>query len=536
MTKIAHIRPAANDTHLDQWRDRLSLSYTPSHYQAAIFEHVETGRGHGVVEAVAGAGKTTTIVSAARLISGSGLFLAFNKVIAQMLGDKLAGTQMVASTVHSHGYAAIRANSRGRVKVDSKKYRGLLDDFAAEIDQHGTLRGDDLTRDEISVIDDDGFPRSAVSKLLDLARLSLLDAYADDFGTAVLGLAVHHAIDFDPALDQLVVDVVRLAMQWGMESTRTVDFTDMVWLPCAMGYRPQQYAWIFVDECQDISRAHLELIRRTLRPGGRALFVGDPRQAIYGFAGADSESFANIIESTGATVLPLSVCYRCPTSVVALAKEICPQIEAREGAPAGSVSDMKTAAFVDCAREGDMVLCRLNAPLLSLAFRLIAAGISAAVRGRDIGKGLVKVVKHCTKRAAFSRFGLALDEWEDAEVDSARKRYRDADALAQRIEAIQDQAECIRIIHASSGAKSASGLLAAIDGLFDDDKPSVVLSSVHRAKGLEAERVFIAKPERLGQARPNSMPWMVEQELNLEYVAYTRAMSELVMLTDADDG
>jgi len=108
---------------MPDYQTRLALTFAPSSYQAALFDWVENGRGHGVVEAVAGSGKTTAIVSAARLVHGEGLCVAFNKTIALALSSKLKGTQMTASTVHSHGFAVVRDNVRGRVKVDGRKYR-----------------------------------------------------------------------------------------------------------------------------------------------------------------------------------------------------------------------------------------------------------------------------------------------------------------------------------------------------------------------------------------------------------------------------
>jgi len=520
----------------EAWRDRLELTYVPSAYQAAIFDFVADGEGNGVVEACAGSGKTTTIVSCAKLVE-SGLFLAFNRSIATMLNTELKGTGMVASTVHSHGFGAVR-RAFGRVKVDAGKYRDFVDGCIAEVDAAQTLRGDALTPAEIKSVIDDGFPRSSTLKLIDLARLSLVAPEAGPgFAADLLALADHHNIDFPGAVEQLIVDVARLAMQWGADNPRIVDFTDMVWLPCQLGLQPATYSSIFVDECQDISKAHRVLIGRSLTKNGRLLAIGDRNQAIYGFAGADSASFQAIITEFDAKVLPLSVCYRCPTSVLDLAREIVPQIEARPGAPEGVVRSSTTDAFLDEARRGDMVLCRLNAPLLSLAFKLIGNGVSAAVRGRDLGKGLAKVITVAAKGRSFADFGLGLDDWEDREKDQARKRYgkRSEDALAARLEAISDQAECIRVIWISSGAKSANELKAAIAKLFEDQDPKVVLSSVHRAKGLEAPRVFIAKPERLGQAWPNSRPWMVEQERNLLDVAVTRAQEELVMLDGVID-
>jgi superfamily I DNA/RNA helicase len=77
-----------------------------------------------------------------------------------------------------------------------------------------------------------------------------------------------------------------------------------------------------IDEAQDLNRAQLELVLRAVAPGGRTLAVGDAGQAIYQWSGADARSMANITARTGACQLPLSICYRCPASHVALAATI----------------------------------------------------------------------------------------------------------------------------------------------------------------------------------------------------------------------
>ena len=314
---------------------RLGLSYTPSSYQAAIFDHIENGRGHAVVEAVAGSGKTTTIVSAARLTAGEGLFVAFNKSIASELGTRLEGTSMVAKTVHSVGFAAVRKFNRG-VKVNASKYRDLLKTFERDVSR-GSICGRKVSGAESQALEEHGrFPMPVIARLLDLVRLSLVDCEASDaFDSSVLALADHHGLDIPAGLESIVVESVRRAALVGKNKTNEVDFTDMIWLPVVHGYATTTYSWVFVDECQDISAAALALVKMCVRRGGRMLFVGDRRQAIYGFAGADAESFANIIESTHATVFPLSVCYRCPSAVLAMAREYCPQVEARPNAPAG---------------------------------------------------------------------------------------------------------------------------------------------------------------------------------------------------------
>ena len=66
-----------------------------------------------------------------------------------------------------------------------------------------------------------------------------------------------------------------------------------------------------------------------------------------------------------------------------------------------------------------------------------------------------------------------------------------------------------------------------IDTIFTDDLKGIVLSTIHKAKGLEANRVFIIRPDLLPlpQCRKG---WEFIQEKNLEYVAITRAKKDLI--------
>lgn len=514
------------------YQTRLGLSFAPSSFQAAIFEAIESGRGHLVIEAVAGSGKSSTLIAAAGLIEGQGLFLAFNKTIATHLASKLAGTSMVASTVHSHGFSAVRANVP-RVKLDSKKYSIMVAGAEDAAMYRGSVAGVEITETMRAALDADGFPRKEIIRLIDLARLDVLDIdAAAEFDEDLLLLADRHNLDFAPSLDSIVCAVVRRCLVMGADQVQTIDFTDMVWLPVVCGWRPRQYSWVFVDECQDISRAALALIRRSVRAGGRMLFVGDRRQAIYGFCGADAQSFQTIIEQTSATLLPLSVCYRCPTSVLERARVYCPQILAREGAPEGVVRRATRDDYVSEAREGDLVLCRRNAPLLGLCFELIAEGIPAVVRGRDIATGLVKIVRTITRNRDFARFPELLELWLAGQSANAKMRSKDQDALASKLDALADKAEAISIIAARSGAKSAEDLCRAIADMFSDERGSMTLSSVHKAKGLEAERVALLEPERLGFSPRARQEWQQEQEENIAYVAYSRAMAEIIEIDD----
>src|SRR5690606_1524312 len=103
---------------------------------------------------------------------------------------------------------------------------------------------------------------------------------------------------------------------------------------------------------------NLEFVMRLIEVGARALFVGDPQQAIYAFAGADARSLARIAQRTGATRLPLSVSFRCPARHVALARRFSPHMQAAPGAATGTLAVMPVSALPGTVRPGDLVMTR----------------------------------------------------------------------------------------------------------------------------------------------------------------------------------
>src|SRR5881296_1989666 len=95
----------------------------PSPYQEAIYDWIEQGSGNALVDAVAGAGKTSTLIEGAkRLHTTNACFVAFNKVIADEIASRLQviGSLMQASTIHSLGKRCL-----GKVRIESNKYLKL---------------------------------------------------------------------------------------------------------------------------------------------------------------------------------------------------------------------------------------------------------------------------------------------------------------------------------------------------------------------------------------------------------------------------
>ena len=94
----------------------------------------------------------------------------------------------------------------------------------------------------------------------------------------------------------------------------------------------------------------------------------------------------------------------------------------------------------------------------------------------------------------------------------------------------QDKVDAIRYL--SHDLNWASETISRINTIFSDKAQGICLSTIHKSKGLEADRVFILAPETMYHERAMRIDWMAEQEANLVYVAYTRAKHYLGFITD----
>lgn len=492
-----------------------------STYQQAIYDFIANGKGHATVEAVAGSGKTTTLVGICSRLDDevSAIFCAFNKSIADELRSRLPVTVDV-KTIHAIGMSALRRAVQPRTQswVDDHKYRDIIDNVLLKA-------GYGANFDELQEM------QTALASAVQYCQLTLTDPTdPSEFG-AMLGRYDIEDKDGLAVLTKTVIDR-------GINSiSDRISFTDMIFMPVALGIAVPKYDFILVDEAQDLSNCQRELIKRLMHAGSRLVAVGDPKQALYGFAGAGTDSFARVQEEFQTTNFPLSVCYRCPKGHLSLAKEIVPQIEWHDAAPEGEIAHIafdEVYTKVD-AKQRDMVLCRTNSPLVEIAFGLIAAGIPAVIKGRDIMGQLTNLAKHVQKipGATWDDFEPALDEYVNRQVKSLSTK-KDTE---MKIAALQDRGECLRVIYRRAIAldqriKTIDGLKKFIDRLYSEDtNGKVTLSSIHKAKGLEANRVFIVGYANMPHPMAKS-DWAIEQEHNLRYVALTRAKTSLTFVAD----
>ena len=267
----------------------MSTDFTPSPYQEAIFDFVRGGTGHGMIEAVAGSGKSTTLLKALELLpqTASVAFVAFNREIARHLRAQ-APAQAKVCTLHSLGYEAVRQAYGNAITLDDRKTARIV---------NGLIPGDLRAREADA--------RRELGRLVSLARATLVD------------LADRHAVaelvdryDISLGIDQgQIASLLGQALDESLWQHNVIDYDDMVYLPVRLGLRMPQFDVLLVDEAQDLNAAQIELVLQSVGPGGRVIAVGDRRQSIYGWRGADTEAIPNLIGRLRATTLPLSISY-----------------------------------------------------------------------------------------------------------------------------------------------------------------------------------------------------------------------------------
>lgn len=775
------------------------MTFIPSKYQKTVYTYIRMGKGNAVIDAVAGSGKSTTIVNALKQIPTNKrvLFLAFNKAIVEELKIKIGNLPNVdIKTLHSLGASICLRNLNCQIQDD--KYKVWVNNGVS----YGNLLPIHPLPDEQM-----GSWKHNILKLIDLGRVNLVKTASE-----LEDLSYKHDIDL---LDN-EADLAVKGIQWGERETSVIDFTDMIYFPNVKKLRIFQYDWVFIDECQDLNAAQRELFLKCVKPTGRFVAVGDPRQCqpagtkvmttlkgevniedlkigdklvswdkngkwigkssnhqsikyapiveeiskrpyndllycvntdnnksrytynhicmvrfnpeswdkkyvvylmnretkygtdwrigksklysetcnefglrhrlvtekgdnvwilkicnddkeariweeiystkygisqkcfttgnngnrtfgdeknvklmfamvrkyvnervnklfcdsnkrrefpfisknkdtqrhfskshmfeckacnifekdmqvftedgwkdfelnlekyegfvyslkvsrtelyiadsilthncIYGFAGADVESFNKLKTKPHTVKLPLSVCYRCDSDIISLAKEIVPQIEARDGAPSGTVD---RDCSINDVQDGDMILCRLSAPLVKLCMKYIGSGVKAYVKGRDIGTNLINIIKK-TNRKQIKDVEERLQKELNRIIGKVVAKQKCTEKEAKESDVYrnyEDKVQAISVL--SEGLQTAKEVIDRIDTIFSDgNKAGICLSTIHKSKGLESDRVFIICEDKLYFKPCMNVPWMAEQERNLVYVAYTRAKHYLGFVKD----
>lgn len=468
---------------------------TPTPEQQAIVTAFTSTNDNLLISALAGAAKTTTLVLLANAKpSVAMLSLAFNKRIAVEMQKRLPST-CVAKTLNALGHSAWakRINKRFLNVDDKKTYR--------------------LVRAIIDEIKDKDEKSQAFSKMAEIMRNV-------DFGKSAgyIPNAYHTAANMRPLMqdEEFFAHLDEEPENWEKEiiieaSVRSlkeawegiIDFSDQLLMPTVFDASFVQYPITLVDEAQDLSQLNHAMLHKIVGKK-RIIAVGDECQSIYGFRGAHENSMRLLQQEFDMKEYILSISFRCPIAVVEAARWRAPHMQFPTWAKPGVVKSLALWTEEDVP-ENAVILCRNNAPLFSMAIRLIKSKRYPELVGNDIGKALLKTLRSLGSESMNQEETIAsIETWRKTKMAKARNKDK-----------VTDQAACLRIFAVQG--RTLGEAIAYCESLLSRAGP-IKLMTGHKSKGLEFDNVFFLDEDLIGED---------QQDRNLKYVIQTRAKETL---------
>jgi DNA helicase-2/ATP-dependent DNA helicase PcrA len=331
---------------------------------------------------------------------------------------------------------------------------------------------------------------------------------------------------------------------------RAIDFEDVLLLTVGMLEEEReirervrdQYRYFTVDEYQDVSPLQQRLLDLWLGKREDICVVGDPAQTIYSFAGATPAFLLNFTKKyPDAEVIRLSAGYRSTPEIINLANTILRSgelghdldaVNSHGELPKSSAFTSESAELISIAEkvsetiksginpQAIAILARTNAQLEAIEDALNLVGIENQIRTaeRFFERGAVR------EMVAAIRSGSVLSDPKGdwlSELRDLLKQFGENDKFARAL--IQLAYEL-----SSDGIDSMRAFLRELEDRAEQNNPpalpGVTLATLHGAKGLEWDWVFIAG------ASASNLPWAsapIEEERRLFYVGITRAKRSL---------
>lgn len=452
-------------------------------------------------------GKTFTLCKLAEMTPPikSSIFLAFNKSIAEELGQRLPRT-VKAQTLHSCALSSLcKAFSLNFSLSDSKNFNLAKEKMEFKGVHPKRIPGIIMK----------------VCRLYDLMRFNLVP---DDI-EAIIALGERYGEDADEELAKRAIELrmlnKRIADNYflkGGGGKLPMDFTDMLYYATQYVHREdfKQYNVVMLDECQDISPLQFEVVKMCKTPRGRLIAVGDEKQSIYSFMGSNLDSLQAIKNAPNTVTLPLSMTYRCAQDIVAEACKVFPDgIVAAPGAVKGFVGD---GTFKD-AQEGDFILCRNNAPLVDAFITLLRQGKKCTILGKEFGDELVSLID-----SVEDVWGL--EQVLENMISKLQKKGVKSPTKCEAYDKLNEKVNVLLSLYEYFG--DLETVRSRIYDIFvENASRGITLSTIHKSKGLESDNIYFLEPELL-PSKYATTELALYAEKCLKFVAITRARKRLI--------
>ena len=544
--------------------------------QLKVFDAICNTHGNYIVNSKAGGGKTTLLKAMLLFFPKDAkiLIVAFNVHIKDAIANSgvLTKNKQTVSTTHGLGFSMLIKHRYGKApKVDSSKVRKIITteiDLLLSANQaainksiYAKYLSPDTLEHLLSFFDELKKPVARETKSLNIK--ALIDWQVEIIGACKKTLT-NPSIETLESLVQtyrLDLSLIDIESNWKplqkalekaillaipdvleknneiYERTGDIDYDDMIYLPNELDLPASDKTVLLVDECQDLNFAQIALIEKYHRLGARIIAVGDPRQSIYGFQYAVPDCWDELKKRFNLTEINMNYTYRCGKNIVKYIVDngYHDNFIAHENNPDGNVKRIEQTGLVPMLKAGELVVSRMNAPLVRLCVSLYLHKKPAKIRGRgDLSLELINMLKpYCNTQEKWkNREGF--EKWWSDSNRRINELFLDGQEVSAEL--LKDKVECICILMDDLGRKCSSFTIfeELVTDLFTDESDGgIVLSSIHRAKGDEADTVYVLGYPHLPYMNKATSDWEREQELNLVYVALTRPKNNLFLVNSS---
>lgn len=441
------------------------------------------------------------------------MYVAFNKHIVEEIKTKNPPSNFHIGTLHSRGYQAIAMNHRGKFRLVDWKSFDLIKQFVSK--NWKDVRRDKLYAKIQNICEFYNYYR--LTNQTELTKAS--------FDEIVIKYDLNVSVTDIPKIQECIKYLNEYNKNHNKHTDFIIDFVDMIYLPVFLNFFVKQVDVLFIDEAQDLSALQHEFIKKLIKPEGRMAILGDPFQSVYGFSGSDLESWDKFKLLDNLVELPLSYCYRCGKNIVEKANHVHNIIESPDWMHDGEVIENGN---LNEAKTGDFILCRNTKPLVQVYFELLSLEKPCYIKGSDIGKGLVKILNEFDKLSTIETINRMKNELSSIYKSLISYGVQQPQKHPKYL-SYNEKIEIIELF--SWKYKTTADVIATINRIFADDGEGIVLSTIHKAKGLETDVVYFYLPQ-LVPSKYATREWELDQEANLMYVAITRAKKKLIFVRE----
>lgn len=468
------------------------MGFAPTPEQAAALDAFAT-RGNLVIEAAAGAGKTSTLKLLAASTAGRGIYFAYNRDIAQEAARTFPKS-VLCKTLHALAYrdtARARPYLRERLDLPRQNAREVAEILGisgpTRISEEVVLAPAQLANIAMETVarfarsGDDHVTRTHMPHRAGIETPESRARLAEAVGA-------HARIawtDLCSPRGRLRADHDHYRKMWALTNPRL----------------PADY--LLVDEAQDSDGLTMQLIANQARAGAQIITVGDPNQAIYGWRGAESA-----MDAFGGTRLRLTQSFRFGPAIAAEAN-----VWLRALGSTMRVRGTETIASRVCTLPSSMtnaILCRSNARAIETLMELNDEGVRAHVVGG--GADMLRLAEAAKQLAETGTTWhpelAAFSTWEQVQD------YVENDAGGS------DLAAAVKMIDTWGPGR----IIHAVRAMAHKKDAQVMISTAHKSKGLEWNNVAIAGDFPGPEGEDGDID---PSEAMLAYVAVTRAKQRL---------